>query len=47
MNYRHELKFYINKFDVETLKNELMVIMDVDPNQSKDGYKVSSLYYLC
>lgn len=45
MNYRHELKFYINKFDVETLKNELMVIMDVDPNQSKDGYKVSSLYF--
>lgn len=45
MIYRHELKYYIHKFDVETLKNELSLIMDSDPNQSKEGYKVSSLYF--
>lgn len=45
MIYRHELKYYIHNFDVEVLKNELNTIMHSDPNQSKLGYKVSSLYF--
>lgn len=43
--YRHELKYYIHQFDKEKLQLELSQIMDVDRNQSDNGYSVSSLYF--
>lgn len=45
MIYRHELKYLINRFDGETLKSKLNVVMDNDPNSKQNGYKVSSLYF--
>lgn len=45
MIYRHELKYLLNKYDAESLKSKLSVIMDVDLNSNTNGYSVSSLYF--
>lgn len=45
MIYRHELKYLINRFDGETLKSKLRVLMDNDQNSDDGVYKVSSLYF--
>ena len=43
-NYRHEIKFIINKKHANILKQRLMMLMDVDQN-GKNGYFIRSLYF--
>lgn len=46
MNSRVELKFMINYEDYKHLSRQLMLIMDTDPNSTRDnGYYISSLYF--
>lgn len=45
MKYRHELKYYISRSDLEVLKAKLSLFLTPDKHQGKDGYCISSLYF--
>jgi hypothetical protein len=43
---RHELKYYINYYEFENLRNRLRCVVQPDKNSiGKDGYHIRSLYF--
>jgi len=45
MNYRHEIKYYINRKDAYILAKRLDTVLARDPNCGDSGYDVTSLYF--
>lgn len=45
MDYRNEIKFEINEYDLERIKHRLLPLMKIDEHQGENGYTVRSLYF--
>ena len=46
LSFRHELKFYLNRFDYAAMRNSLAALLRPDPNAGRKGeYCIRSLYF--
>ena len=45
MDYRHELKYEVNDFQMQLIKARLLPIMQMDKHQNGDYYTITSLYF--